>query len=351
MIEMRPLNPLSQFVMLKRCLNLSGISITLERDFLLGLISGESLRRGHNGKAESHRSGRSRLGVALGSSTQVIAQLGLRVSTGEEATIGALAALLYALLSAAAVVAWVPVLAAASIGGAWGGGLIPLSIMALAWLGARLFGQPIARGRDAVGLIASALPMGLVAVAISLGMAAAAGATAGSEGKIAGAGLFLGGSLLIAGATFGEECLFRGLVQPLLCRAWGAVAGIAVASLAFTAIHFFGGWRDPVSLLNITLAGVWFGLLAWRTGGVLAPTLAHAGYNWAEEMLFGATPNPGVGDFGALFDIDLTGPMRLGGSGDGLNASLLLTAVLAAIILPLLVRLPLTAGQRMGRSS
>jgi uncharacterized protein len=92
------------------------------------------------------------------------------------------------------------------------------------------------------------------------------------------------------------------------------------------------------SLLNITLAGGWFGLLAWRTGGILAPTLAHAGYNWAEEMLFGATPNPGISPFGALFDVDLTGPVRLGGSADGLNASLLLTAVLAAIILPLLLR-------------
>jgi hypothetical protein len=55
-----------------------------------------------------------------------------------------------------------------------------------------------------------------------------------------------------------------------------------------------------------------------------------------------------VSDFGALFDVDLVGPVRLGGSADGLNASLLLTAVLAAIILPLLVRWPLTAGKHMG---
>lgn len=273
------------------------------------------------------------------------------MAEGEGATIRAIAALLYALLAAAAVVTWVPPLAmAASIGGAWGGALIPLSIILLALLGARLFHQPLVRGRKAAGLIASALPMGLVAVVVSLGMAAAASVAMGSEGKIAGAGLFLGGSLLIVGAAFGEECLFRGLLQPLLCRAWGPIAGIVAASLAFTAIHVFGGWRDPVSLLNITLAGIWFGLLAWRTGGILAPTLAHAGYNWAEEMLFGATPNPGVSDFGALLDIDLVGPVRLGGSADGLNASLLLTAVLAAIILPLLVRGPLTAGKGLGRS-
>ena len=274
------------------------------------------------------------------------------MAVGEGATIRAIAALLYVLLSAAVVVSWVPTLAmAVSIAEPWGGALLPLLIIASALLGARLFGQPIARGGDNAGLIAIAIPMGLVAVAVSLGMAAAAGTMAASEGKIAGAGLFLGGSLLIAGAAFGEECLFRGLLQPLLCRAWGPIAGIAAASLAFTAIHVFGGWHDPVSLINIALAGAWFGLLAWRTGGILAPTLAHAGYNWAEEMLFGAIPNPGTGYFGALFDIDLTGPMRLGGSADGLNASLLLTAVLMAIILPLLMRFPLTAGRRMGRSN
>jgi membrane protease YdiL (CAAX protease family) len=215
------------------------------------------------------------------------------VAEGEGATIRAIAALLYALLAAAAVVTWVPALRWPRRLEAHGAGaLIPLSIILLAYLGARLFAQPIGRGRDAPGLIVSALPMGLVAVAIALAMAATAAVVTGSEGKIAGAGLFIGGSLLIVGAAFGEECLFRGLLQPLLCRAWGPIVGIVAASLAFTAIHVFGGWRDPVSLLNITLAGAWFGLLAWRTGGILAPTLAHAGYNWAEELLFGATPNP-----------------------------------------------------------
>ena len=61
-----------------------------------------------------------------------------------------------------------------------------------------------------------------------------------------------------------------------------------------------GGWGHPVSLLNILLAGIWFGLLALRTGGLLAPILAHFGYNWAEEMIFGASPNPGVGAFGSV---------------------------------------------------
>lgn len=219
----------------------------------------------------------------------------------------------------------------------------PALVVALAVAGSLLLRQPLQLGRGSPGLTVGAFPSGIIACAVALGLAAAAGAVVASPGNGAGFALFLAGSLLIGAKAFGEEFLFRGLLQPLLCRAWGAPAAITVAALGFTAIHIAGGWRDPVSLFNITLAGGWFGLLAWRTGGILAPTLAHAGYNWAEEMLFGAAPNPGTGSFGALLDIDLVGPARLGGSADGLNASLLLTAVLAAIILPLLLRWPFTA--------
>lgn len=222
--------------------------------------------------------------------------------------------------------------------GSWLDLAIALLILLLAIASSLLLRQPIRIGSDGRGFAIGALPVGIVAPAVALGLATAAGATAFFDGKVASFTVFLVGSLLIIIKALGEEMLFRGLLQPLLCRAWGVPVGITLASLAFTAIHIAGGWSDPISLLNITLAGMWFGLLAWRTGGILAPTLAHAGYNWAEEILFGASPNPGIGNFGALMNIDLTGPMRLGGSADGLNASLLLTAVLMAIILPLLTR-------------
>jgi membrane protease YdiL (CAAX protease family) len=229
--------------------------------------------------------------------------------------------------------------------GIWLDAAITAFIILLAVGGSALLRQRIALGGQSSAVAIAAMPLGLVAPAVTLALAAAAGVVTLSDGKIAGFGIFLGGTLLIVAKALGEELLFRGLLQPLLCRAWGVAIGITLASLAFTVIHVVGGWRDPVSLLNITLAGGWFGLLAWRTGGILAPTLAHASYNWAEEMLFGASPNPGTGAFGALFDVDLVGPARLGGSIEGLNASLLLTAVLVAIMLPLILRQPFAAAR------
>jgi hypothetical protein len=234
--------------------------------------------------------------------------------------------------------------------GPWLDASIAALMLVLALAGSLLLRQPIRRGHGSPGLTVAALPIGIIAPAVALGLAGAAGAATVSSGPPMDFALFLAGSLLIMAKATGEEILFRGLLQPLLCRAWGVPVGIVLAALAFTAIHVVGGWRDPVSLLNITLAGGWFGLLAWRTGGVLAPILAHSGYNWAEEMLYGASPNPGTGSFGALVDMDLAGHAWLGGSADGLNASLLLTAVLIAIILPLVLRRPFAEETAMPKT-
>jgi len=252
------------------------------------------------------------------------------VGASEAGSRRAVAAMLFALVPLAALIHYGPDV------GYW----FPALVIALAIVGLLLFRRPFVAGPARPGLTIAALPAGIVALAAAIGLAAAAGAVEQRSRPDVSWGLFLGGTLLIVAKAFGEELLFRGLLQPILCRAWGAFAGIVMAALAFMAIHVIGGWRDPVSLANIALGGGWFGLLAWRTGGILAPTLAHAAYNWAEEMLFGATPNPGLGGFGALYDFDLVGSARLGGSADGLNASLLLTLVLVAIILPLVFGRP-----------
>ncbi len=132
-----------------------------------------------------------------------------------------------------------------------------------------------------------------------------------------------------------EEIYFRGWIQPVLTRAFGPAAAIAATSLAFAALHFAAGVaHTPVSVLNIALAGLLFGLLAWRTGGLMAPMVAHCAWNWMESLGLGLFPNPGV-DPTAIIDLDLTGPALWGGSAEGLNASLAVTFVLVAFCVPL----------------
>ena len=133
-----------------------------------------------------------------------------------------------------------------------------------------------------------------------------------------------------------EEVFFRGWIQPALSRKVGSIAGVALAALLFTGFHVTGGARAPLSLVNILLAGVLFGLLALRSGGILASIAAHFAWNASENLGLGLDPNPGIDIFGGLFDIDLAGAPTWGGNPEGLNASIGTVAVLVALILPLL---------------
>lgn len=209
-------------------------------------------------------------------------------------------------------------------------------ILLLALLGCLLFRERPRAGGGA-SQIGAVLVVGLGAPAVLLAIAFLTGVAVPAAPFLQPVepGLIVTGSLLIALQVAAEEMMFRGLLQPVLIRAGGRAAGIVLTALAFALVHFAGGWRDPASLANIFLAGLWFGLLAWRTAGLLAPIAAHFGYNWAEELLFAASPNPGHGAFGSIFDVDLAGPAIWGGSVEGLNASLSLSVLLVLFILPL----------------
>jgi len=134
-----------------------------------------------------------------------------------------------------------------------------------------------------------------------------------------------------------EEVYFRGWLQPLLVRHYGMPVALLLSSLAFAALHIIGGARSPVTVANLFLGGLLFGLLAARGEGLAGAIAAHFTWNWSEQILLGVDPNPGVGSFGALLNLDLAGPALWGGSEEGLNASLAMTMTLLALLVPLLI--------------
>jgi membrane protease YdiL (CAAX protease family) len=144
-------------------------------------------------------------------------------------------------------------------------------------------------------------------------------------------GVLLAG-LLVLLQCWAEEALFRGWLQPLLCDRWGAWVGLGVTTVLFGVAHSVRT-PSPVAVLNAALAGLLFGLLALRTGGLAAPIAAHFGYNWAEQSIFGLTPNPGVDVMGSVFNFDLSGPTIFSGGADELNGSISVTLALGAVIL------------------
>ena len=144
------------------------------------------------------------------------------------------------------------------------------------------------------------------------------------------------GLAITAFQVFAEEVLFRGWLLSALQDRLGPTIAVLGSAVAFSIFHMVGGEVTPLSLVNLLLGGLWFGLLAQRSGGIIAPFAAHYGWNVTEDIGFGLVPNPGVAEFGALFDHDMVGLPLWGGSEEGLNASLAMTVVLVALILPLL---------------
>ena len=139
------------------------------------------------------------------------------------------------------------------------------------------------------------------------------------------------GAAIIGFQAYGEELFFRGWMQPVLATRWGPWIGLGVTSALFAAAHTLGRPISPVAVLNDGLAGFVFGVLAFRSGGLAAPFAAHFAWNWAEQSLFGLTPNPGVDVLGSLWDFDLVGSSLLGGGPDEMNGALPATAALLAI--------------------
>ena len=195
--------------------------------------------------------------------------------------------------------------------------------------------RPILRGGRnplrwaAIGLAVGVGGMGAAAGYVWLNgtMIAATSSEAFPGGTIA---LGLAISVLTVGA---EEILFRGWLLSAFQDRVGAALAVVLSALAFSGFHVLGGAQAPLSLVNLMLGGIWFALLAQRSGGLLAPFFAHLGWNVTEELGLGLVPGS---EFHSLFNYDMVGAALWGGSDEGLNASIAMSLVLVALIVPLL---------------
>ncbi len=187
-----------------------------------------------------------------------------------------------------------------------------------------------------------AAPLGVLVgaggFALAVALAALAGAVETAPAQlsgVAGIAAIASGVVLFALQSTAEELYFRGWLQPLLCARWGATAGVLVTATLFAGLHLAGGPRAPVSLINLFLGGLLFGLLALRTGGLWAPVLAHFAWNWSEAAGAGLEANPDLGPTGSILHLALRGDPIWSGGDDHLNGSIAMTLVLAILVIGL----------------
>jgi membrane protease YdiL (CAAX protease family) len=203
-------------------------------------------------------------------------------------------------------------------------------------------------GRTPMGMLAVGGAVGAIGLGAAVLLAKLAGSLQASAAPASSAGLILCGTGLVLFAASAEEVYFRGWIQPAVAASSGMAAAVLLSSACFSTLHILGGARGPLTLLNLFLGGLLFGLLAARGAGLAAPIGAHAVWNWSEQIGLGLDPNPGVGSFGALSSFDLVGRPVWGGSGQGLNGSLAMTISLIALLAPMLIlmrrELPISRG-------
>lgn len=218
-------------------------------------------------------------------------------------------------------------------------GLVFAPMLALGMAGGALAGVRALRlgAQPFRGLVGGGA-VGALALALAAGYCALAGTLVSQRSPTAGASLLVGLTVVVIQVA-GEEVLFRGFLQPLLVGAVGTAAGILLTAASFAGLHLAGGAEGGVALANMMLGGILFGCLAQQGKGIAAATGAHLSWNAGEQLVLGLDPNPGIGGFGSLFDLDLAGPAAWGGSGAGLNNSWAMSFALAAAITYVLVAL------------
>ncbi|MGZ4134993.1 MAG: CPBP family intramembrane glutamic endopeptidase, partial [Tumebacillaceae bacterium] len=81
-------------------------------------------------------------------------------------------------------------------------------------------------------------------------------------------------------APFGEEFLFRGVLQSTLCAKYGNVIGVLGSAFLFSLIH-----ADLVLFVPIFLMGILFGILRLLTKSLWAPIWLHALNNFYASLL------------------------------------------------------------------
>jgi membrane protease YdiL (CAAX protease family) len=212
--------------------------------------------------------------------------------------------------------------------------LLFVSFYATALIGVFWEKRPAREGAWAMapaGLLGFVVGFSCLTVALAVTILAGAAHTVANPPNSFGLvpGILLAGGLVLL-QCWAEEALFRGWLQPVLCSRWGPWRGLVATTIVFGVAHSV---RTPslIAVMNATLAGLVFGLLALRTGGLAAPICAHFGYNWAEQSIFGLTPNPGVDAMGSVFNFDLAGPTLFSGGADELNGSISVTLALGTV--------------------
>jgi uncharacterized protein len=87
------------------------------------------------------------------------------------------------------------------------------------------------------------------------------------------------GITAVAIAPVFEELFFRGFLQPLLSRTFGAIAGVLITAILFGSLHAFEYMNVWQYVAAVTIVGIALGVLRAWTNSIIPGTIMHGCFN------------------------------------------------------------------------
>lgn len=125
-----------------------------------------------------------------------------------------------------------------------------------------------------------------------------------------------------------EEVICRGFFLVSLSRKLPVAAAVVLSSLAFASIHLLNAGISVLAFINLTLFGIFAGVVFLRTGNIWLVSALHSVWNFAQGNFFGILVSGN--DFGpTLLSTTFNASKTLINGGDfGLEGGLAVTTVL-----------------------
>lgn len=131
-----------------------------------------------------------------------------------------------------------------------------------------------------------------------------------------------------------EELLFRGFIQHRLLR-FGPMVALLISAFLFALVHGLNPNVSMVGLMNVFLAGCFFGAIMYLSGSLFTAIGAHITWNWTQGSLLGI-PVSGTNEPGYFSTLVKEGHTLWTGDNFGAEASLSATLILALLTMGIL---------------
>lgn len=134
--------------------------------------------------------------------------------------------------------------------------------------------------------------------------------------------------LLYIIAAFIEEILMRGyLLNRLLRTRLNSWVSIFIISCIFAFMHLANPGINILSIINLVISGILFGILFMYTKNILYPLVLHFMWNWLQGSVFGFKVS-GENFFSSFITLSINGNELINGGSFGFEASIVCTVLL-----------------------